>query len=81
MGVMPEQPVLGIDNSIFFSYPCKIDENGEIQIVEDFKHGLSTTSKIKASEEQLLEEKEMVFPGIKENYFDDFFEDQLENST
>ena len=60
MGIIPEEPILGIDNSIFFSYPVTIDSDGEIKIVDNFEHDEITKQKIRTTENQLLEEKSMV---------------------
>lgn len=50
----------GIDPDLIFSFPCRTTETGEIEIVKDLPINEFLRKKIKISENELLEERELV---------------------
>lgn len=50
----------GIDESLIFSFPCRITDKGECEIVKNLHWNELLKKKIKISEEELKEERELV---------------------
>jgi malate dehydrogenase len=50
----------GIDNHLIFSFPCRSKGDGDYQIVSDIPWNESLKMKIKASEKELIEERQLV---------------------
>jgi len=59
-GVCSDSNPYGIQENLVFSFPCRTKENGEWEIVKDLPLNDFLKSKIKASEKELLEERELV---------------------
>ena len=58
MGVIKEGGAYGVDGDLCFSYPCNV-KDGEWQIVEGLEINEFSQAKIKATEAELLEERQM----------------------
>lgn len=50
----------GVSNELVFSFPCQSDGKGDCKIVEGLKWNSFLEEKIRASEKELLEERELV---------------------
>lgn len=59
-GVYSEGNSYGIDGNLFFSFPCRSTGNGDYEIVKDLPWNPFLTNKIKLSEKELLEERDLV---------------------
>jgi malate dehydrogenase len=55
----------GINENLIFSFPCRTTENGDVEIVKDLPWTDFLEAKIKASETELLEERELVSDLLK----------------
>jgi malate dehydrogenase len=60
MGVCSDGNSYGIEPGIIFSFPCRSDGNGRIEIVKNLKWDKFLNRKIHLSEQELLEESSMV---------------------
>lgn len=49
----------GVDSDLIFSFPCRTTEKGEIEIVKDLSMNEFLTKKIKATEDELKEERSL----------------------
>lgn len=49
-----------IDEKLFFSFPCRTLENGDYEIVKDLPWNDFLTNKIKLTEKELIEERELI---------------------
>lgn len=49
----------GIEENLIFSFPCKTTESGELKIVEGLDWNAQLEEKIRASEKELIQEREM----------------------
>lgn len=58
MGVIAEGGKYGVDGDLCFSYPCNV-ENGEWKVVEGLEVNEFSQAKIKATEKELQEERQM----------------------
>jgi len=58
MAVIKEGGAYGVDGDLCFSYPCNV-KNGEWEIVEGLEINEFSQAKIKATEAELLEERQM----------------------
>jgi malate dehydrogenase len=56
----------GIDENLVFSFPCRTTGNGELEIVKGLAWNDSLRKKIKASENELIEERELVNNILKD---------------
>ena len=65
VAVYSEGNPYGIDGNLFFSFPCCSTGNGGYEIVKDLSWNDFLTNKIKASENELIEERELVLNMIK----------------
>lgn len=54
-----------IDGNLFFSFPCRTLENGDYEIVKDLPWNDFLTNKIRQSEKELLEERDLVANMLK----------------
>ena len=54
----------GIEDNLIFSFPCRSKGNGEIEIVPGLNWDKFLENKIKASETELIEEREIIQAGI-----------------
>jgi len=59
-GVFSEGNPYGIDDNLIFSFPCRLKGNGDYEIVKDVPWNEFLTNKIKLSEKELLEERDLV---------------------
>lgn len=50
----------GIDKNLFFSFPCRSKGDGDYEIVKDLQWNDFLTNKIKISEKELIEERDLV---------------------
>lgn len=55
-----EGNLYGVDKTLIFSFPCRIDQKGEIEIVKNLSCNEFIREKIKLSEAELLEEQYLV---------------------
>jgi malate/lactate dehydrogenase len=60
MGVSSDGNSYGIKEGIVFSFPCRTDEKGKVEIVKDVPLDAFLKERIALSEKELLEEKELV---------------------
>lgn len=60
MGLLSDGNNYGIEEGIIFSFPCRTDEKGTIEIVKDVPWNAFLKEKITLSEKELLEEKKLV---------------------
>ena len=58
MGVISDANKYGVADNIIYSFPV-VCKNGEWTVVNGFTHSDSTKTKLKATEEELLEERKM----------------------
>ena len=63
MGVISEKSCYGVDENLCFSFPCEIGQNGEWQIVDNLDLNDFQKEKIKNSEDELKNEREIAFEG------------------
>lgn len=56
----------GIDEGLIFSFPCRITSTGELEIVKDLPMNDFLRNKIKLSERELIEERELVKEMLKQ---------------
>lgn len=59
MGIYSQNNPYGIDQDLVFSYPCK-NQGGSIQIIEGLKSDSFIEEKIKETQKELIEEREMI---------------------
>lgn len=59
LACISDQNPYGIEEDLIFSFPCRL-ENQKIEIVSDFEWNSFLTKKMKETEQELLEEREMV---------------------
>ncbi len=59
-GVFSERNPYGIDENLIFSFPCRSKGNGDYEIVHDVSWNPYLKEKIKLSERELIEERQMV---------------------
>ncbi len=59
VGLCSDANPYGIQENLIFSFPCRTDGNGSIEIVENASWNDFLREKIKASETELIEEREM----------------------
>lgn len=57
----------GIDEDLIFSFPCRITGTGELEIVKDLPVNDFLRNKIKLSETELIEERELVKEMLKKS--------------
>ncbi|HEV8052386.1 MAG TPA: malate dehydrogenase [Parachlamydiaceae bacterium] len=55
----------GIDENLIFSFPCRITNTGELEVVQDLPINEFLRNKIKLSEKELIEERELVKEMLK----------------
>ncbi|MDJ0652395.1 MAG: malate dehydrogenase [Simkaniaceae bacterium] len=55
----------GISEGLIFSFPCKITQPGEVEIVQGFEVDLFLQEKLAATEKELLEERDVVAHLLK----------------
>lgn len=59
-GVISDGNGYGIEDQLIFSFPCHLSEKDEVLIVHDLQLNEFLASRIKASERELIEEREAV---------------------
>ncbi|MDP1880960.1 MAG: malate dehydrogenase [Parachlamydiaceae bacterium] len=64
-GVISEGNTYGIDEDLIFSFPCKNSEKNGIEIIQNLELNEFLTIRIKASEKELIEERDFVKDLIK----------------
>lgn len=55
----------GIDDNLIFSFPCRSNGNGHYEIVKDLPWNEFLKNKIKATEKELLEERDLVKDSLQ----------------
>jgi malate dehydrogenase len=60
MGIYSEGNSYGIDDNLFFSFPCRSTGDGEYEIVKNVPWDQFLREKIKLSEQELIEERDLV---------------------
>lgn len=60
LGVYSSGNPYSIDPDLVFSFPCRLNSRGEVEIVPDLHWDPFLTEKIKASERELLEERKII---------------------
>ncbi|WP_042279690.1 malate dehydrogenase [Candidatus Protochlamydia sp. R18] len=55
----------GIEEGLIFSFPCRVEKNGQLSIVSGLKWDAFLEEKIKLTEQELKEEREMVSSILK----------------
>lgn len=59
-GVYSEGNPYGVDGNLIFSFPCRTNAKGDIEIVKDLRMDEFMKGKIKLSEKELMEERDLV---------------------
>lgn len=59
VGLCSDGNSYGIEENLIYSFPCRADGNGNVKIVKDVPWNEFLREKIKASESELIEEREM----------------------
>lgn len=62
---VPESRPYGIKPGIFFSFPCKVDKNGNIQIVDNLTLDDSLIAKLKQQEEEIINERDKTYEVLR----------------
>src|SRR5262249_48320338 len=65
LGVLSDGNPYGIKEGLIYSFPCISKGNGEIEIVKDAKVPVELKAKLKASEDELVQEKEIILGKAK----------------
>ena len=64
-GVYSHKNPYGIDENLIFSFPCRSTGNGDYQIVPNIPWNDFLKNKIKATEQELMEERQLVQSALK----------------
>lgn len=59
-GVISNDNPYGIEENLIFSFPCRTKENGDYEIVKDIPWNDFLKNKIRASEKELIEERQLI---------------------
>jgi len=60
VAVVSDNNPYGISDDLIFSFPCRTNDKGEVQIIDDFQIDRFLEEKIALSEKELKEEKNMI---------------------
>lgn len=64
-GVCSDENPYGIEQNLIFSFPCRTKENGEWEIVKDVPINDFLRGRIKATEKELIEERDLILDKAK----------------
>ena len=62
---VPESKPYGISPGIFFSFPCTVDKNGNVHVVENLNLDPVLSEKIKQQEEEIKRERDLTFEALR----------------
>ena len=60
LGVYSSGNPYSIDPDLIFSFPCRLNSRGDVEIIPDLRWDTFLTEKIKSSERELLEERKII---------------------
>jgi malate dehydrogenase len=64
-GICSDNNPYGIEENLVFSFPCRLTSDGEYQIVKDIPWDSFLKAKIKATEQELLEERQLTINMVR----------------
>ena len=59
MGIINEKEMYGIPAGVCYGFPCNVDADGEVKIVEGLDINSFSRGKMTATHKELLEERKM----------------------
>lgn len=60
MGMLSDGNPYGIQSGLVFSFPCRMKEEGEVEIIRDLKWDAFLKNKIAITEKELIEERDLI---------------------